>query len=132
MYTIDVDFEVYKQLTVRRSTEDVTYNDVIRELLGLAQTTPLPRSEKSASPSPSDWVAKGVRFPAGTEFRANYKGQVHVARVESGALMLSNGKRFDSPSAAAVSITGSAVNGWRFWECKLPGKSWQLIETLRR
>lgn len=132
MYTIDVDFEVYKQLTVRRQTEDVTYNDVVRELLGLAQTTPPPRGEKSASPSPSDWVAKGVRFPAGTEFRANYKGQVHVARVEAGALMLSNGKRFDSPSAAAVSITGSAVNGWRFWECKLPGKSWQLIETLRR
>lgn len=133
MYTIDVDFEVYKQLTVRRATEDVTYNDVIRELLGLALSAPIPRVERANGQSPGDWVAKGVRFPAGTDFRANYKGQVHAARVEGGALVLSNGKRFDSPSAAAVSITGSAVNGWRFWECRLPGKSsWQLIESLRR
>lgn len=133
MYTIDVDFEVYKQLTVRRATEDVTYNDVVRELLGLAQSASAPRTEKGNGQLPGDWVAKGVRFPVGTDFRANYKGQIHTARVESSALMLSNGKRFDSPSAAAVSITGSAVNGWRFWECRLPGKSpWQLIESLRR
>ena len=133
MYTIDVDFEVYKQLTVRRATEDVAYNDVIRELLGLAQSAQTPRAEKSNGQSPGDWVAKGVRFPVGADFRANYKGQAHTARVESGALVLSNGKRFDSPSAAAVSITGSAVNGWRFWECRLPGKSsWQFIESLRR
>lgn len=134
MYTIDVDFEVYKQLTVRRSTEDVTYNDVIRVLLGLAQSDAPTHSEtKGNGRSPGDWMAKGVRFPVGTDFRATYKGQVHTARVEGSALVLSNGKRFDSPSAAAVSITGSAVNGWRFWECRLPGKpSWQLIENLRR
>jgi hypothetical protein len=132
MYSIDVDFEVYKQLTVRRATEHVTYNDVIRELLGLAQSAPAPSAAQGNGQSAGDWVAKGVRFPAGTDFRANYKGQVHTGRVESGALVLSNGKRFDSPSAAAVSITGSAVNGWRFWECRAPGKSWQPIESLRR
>lgn len=132
MYTIDVDFEVYKQLTVRRSTEDVTYNDVIRELLGLAQSAPISSAAKVNGQSPGDWVAKGVRFPVGTDFRANYKGQVHTARVEGGALVLSSGKRFESPSAAGGSITGSAVNGWRFWECRLPGKpSWQPIENLR-
>lgn len=133
MYTIDVDFEVYKQLTVRRATEHVTYNDVIRELLGLAQSAPAPSAAQGNGPSPGDWIAKGVRFPMGTDFRANYKGQVHTARVESGALVLSNGKHFDSPSAAAVSITGSSVNGWRFWECRVPGKSsWQSIESLRK
>ena len=133
MYTIDVDFEVYKQLTVRRATEDVTYNDVIRELLGLAQSGPTPRAEQDAGESPEDWVAKGVRFPVGTDFRAHYKGQMYTARVEGGVLVLANGKRFDSPSAAAVSITGNSVNGWRFWECRLPGKSsWQLIEGMRR
>jgi hypothetical protein len=132
MYAIDVDFEVYKQLTVRRATEHVTYNDVIRELLGLAPSASTPSSQSNGQ-SPGDWVAKGVRFLAGTDFRANYKGQVYTARVENGALVLSNGNRFDSPSAAAVSITGSAVNGWRFWECRVPGKSsWQPIESLRR
>lgn len=33
MPQIDIDFEVFKQLTNRRRTESVTYNDVIRELL---------------------------------------------------------------------------------------------------
>ncbi|HOX41758.1 MAG TPA: DUF4357 domain-containing protein, partial [bacterium] len=66
------------------------------------------------------------------EFRANYKGQTILAKVESGSLVL-NGKRFDSPSAAAVSITGNMVNGWIFWECRLPGKtSWQTIKMLRK
>jgi hypothetical protein len=52
--------------------------------------------------------------------------------VNSGALVL-HGQRFDSPSAAAMSITGSAVNGWTFWEYKLPGQDrWQILKSLRR
>lgn len=129
--TIEVDFDVFKQLTVRRETEDVSYNDVIRELLGLGQAKTNQNSQTIA-PSSSDWVVKGVRFPSATEFRASYKGQIHTGRVEGGALVV-NGQSHDSPSAAAVAITGSPVNGWRFWECRLTGKaSWQFIESLRR
>jgi hypothetical protein len=30
-----------------------------------------------------------------------------------------------------MSITKNSVNGWKFWECKLPGKQhWQSINTL--
>lgn len=131
MHTIEVDFDVYKQLTVRRTTEDVSYNDVIRELLGLGQGK-AKTTKEATDPSPNDWVAKGVRFPVSTEFRANYKGQVRTGRIEGGGLTV-DGKRYESPSAAAVAITGSPVNGWRFWECRLPGKStWQFIESLRR
>jgi len=131
MHTIEVDFDVFKQLTVRRETEEISYNDVIRELLGLGQSKANQTTEE-ATTSTNDWVAKGVRFPSATEFRANYKGQIRMGRVENGALIV-NGKSYDSPSAAAVAITGGAVNGWRFWECRLPGKSsWQLIESLRR
>jgi len=132
MYTIEVEFEVYKQLTNRRATEQVSYNDVIRELLGLPQASQVRSAALNASPQPTDWVTKGVRFPAGTEFRASYKGQVRTGVVEGGALVV-NGERYKSASAAAVAITGSPVNGWRFWECRMPGKlSWQLIEGLRR
>lgn len=130
MHAIEVDFDAFKQLTVRRTTEDVSYNDVIRDLLGLDKA--METTKEATNSSPSDWVAKGVRFPVNTEFRANYKGQVRAGRVEGGALVL-NGQRYNSPSAAAVAITGSPVNGWRFWECRLPGKTtWQLIESLRR
>ena len=129
MQTVEVDFEVYKQLTVRRATEQVSYNDVIRELLGLnGKQAP----KQAVVDSASDWITKGVRFPAGTEFRAEYKGREFKAVVESGALVL-NGKRYESPSSAAMSVTESAVNGWGFWECRFPGQgSWKLIKSLRR
>lgn len=130
MRTLEVDFDVFKALTMRRPSESVTENDVLRELLGLA-----PKRQGALSPdspAPEDWVTKGVRFPAGTEFRAHYKGQTFLGRVENGTLVL-NGKLFDSPSAAAVSITGNPVNGWHFWQCRLPGQaSWQMIKALRK
>lgn len=129
MHSIDVDFEVYKELTNRRATEHVTYNDVIRELLRLKKAPA--QSAGSDGASGGDWTTKGVRFPAGTVLRAEYKGRQYAATVEGGALVL-NAKRFSSPSAAAVSITKSPVNGWVFWECRFPGQStWQLIKTLR-
>lgn len=132
MYTINVDFDVYKQLTARRSTEDITYNDVIRELLGAAQLLAAQHADNSNAQRRKDWVVRGVRFPSETAFRARHKGQVHTARVVNGALVL-NGKRFISPSEAATSITGSAVDGWLFWECMRPGdSSWKLIDDLRR
>ena len=129
MPLIEIDFDVYKALTARRPSEDITENDVLRQLLHL------PREGTSAtsvnSPAPSDWVAKGVRFPAGTELRATYKGQNYLARVTDGALVL-NGKRYDSPSAAAMSITNHPINGWTFWQCRLPGQGrWTLLRELR-
>lgn len=130
MRTIEVDFDVFKALTMRRPSEGITENDVLRELLGLP---PKRRSAGAAgAPAPGDWAAKGVRFPASTEFRASYKGQTYLARVEGGALVL-NAERFDTPSSAAVSITKNPVNGWTFWECRLPGQSsWQILKALRK
>jgi len=137
MRTIEVDFDVFKALTLRRPTEQISENDVLRELLGLPRAS---RVQSSASmPSavtptvePGAWVSKGVRFPAGTEFRAHYKGETHLARVEKGALVL-NGQRYDTPSAAAMAITGSPVNGWTFWECRMPdGAAWQIMKGLRQ
>ena len=131
MPTIEVDFDVFKALTMRRPSEEVTENDVLRQLLRL------PSRQGAALapgvPNPGDWVTKGVRFPSGTEFRAVYKGQTHLARAENGALVL-NSKRFDSPSAAAMSITGNKpVNGWTFWQCRLPGQAgWKMIKALRK
>ena len=131
MTNIEIDFEVFKELTNRRATENVTYNDVLREVLGLS-----PLKDAAAKPilesAAGAWTTKGVTFPAGTEFRASYKGQTILAKIESGSLVL-NGKRYNSPSAAASSITGNMVNGWIFWECRLPGKtSWQTIKMLRK
>lgn len=133
MRTVEVDFDVFKALTTRRPTEDFTENDVLRSLLGLpSKRGPATPTSADKIPDAGDWIAKGIRFPVGTEFRASYKGQTWLGRVERGALVV-NGKRFDTPSAAAVFITKSPTNGWTFWEFRPPGQSsWQIIKGLRR
>ena len=128
MPTIEVDFDVYKALIARRPTENVTENDVLRQLLHLPK---LPGPSARDLPAREDWMTKGVRIPAGTELRAKYKGRFYVARVEDGALLL-EGRRFDSPSAAAMSITRNPVNGWNFWKGRLPGRTaWIPLRALR-
>jgi hypothetical protein len=136
VYSLEVDFDVYKAVFARRASETVSENDVLRELLGLGPKKDVPQSASKASAASiggaEDWTAKGVRFPVNTEFRVTYKGQIYTGRVHGGALVV-DGKSYESPSSAAMAITGSAVNGWRFWEARLPGKSsWQLIEGLRK
>ena len=89
-----------------------------------------PKSSKN-TPDHVSWVVDGVAFPNGTEFRCKYKGFCYYAQVCDGGLMI-NGKRFSSPCAAAVSITRNAVDGWLFWDCKLPGdSSWVDIYSLK-
>lgn len=128
MQIIEIDFQVFKEITARRKSEDITPNDVLRELLGLEPKKRL-KAQKVQSGKP--WVTKGVFFPHGTEFRKSYKGQMYYARVDDGALVI-NDKNFYSPSAAAAEVTGNSVDGWKFWECKLPGQhNWQSINTLR-
>jgi hypothetical protein len=130
MPTIDVDFDVFKALTNRRPSEEVTENEVLRELLHLPRrNTP---NGVPARTAPDDWVTKGVRLVAGTEMRGIYKGQSHLGRVADGGLVL-NGKRFNSPSAAAMSVTGHPVNGWTFWEYRPPGEGkWTRLAQLRK
>ena len=75
MRTIEVDFDVYKALTSRRPTEDVSENEVLRDILGLSPKRQRAASTVATSSDANDWIVKGVRFPVGTEFRASYKGQ---------------------------------------------------------
>ena len=132
MLTIEVDFDVYKALTARREAEAVTHNDVLRRLLNLGQASTQLTTNSSAAASSDDWFTKGVRFPAGTDFRAKYKGELHFGKVENGHLVV-NGQTSQSPSEAAALITRNNVNGWDFWECRLPGENvWQPINALRR
>jgi len=131
--SIDIDFDVYKELTVRRKTHEMTENDVLREVLHLGQVK---RSKAQSNEGPDSagvpWVWKGVSFPPGTELRAEYGGRKYYAKVEDGAIVY-EGKRFKSPSPAARAVTGNSVNGWIFWECRMPGKTgWISLSKLRK
>ena len=127
MPQIVIYFEVFKELTQRRPTENVTYNDVVRELLRL----PAAKTGRPAMNGSKPWIVSDTSFPAGSEFTANHKGKNYFGVARDGKLEI-EGRKFTTPSAAAVHITGSNVNGWRFWKCKLPGASqFVLIERLR-
>lgn len=130
MAAIDVDFEVFKELTARRASETVTYNDVIRDLLGLNKKL-VPRVA-AINMKPAGTMFDGVLFQNGSQFRKVYKGTLYTGEIKDGAFVLGNGKRCSSPSDAARKITGNNVNGWRFWECKRPGDAnFRLLEGLR-
>lgn len=127
MATIEVDFDAFKALTNLRETEAMTYNDVVRKLLGLSKAAPIPAITEAAA-----WVWKGVTLPDGTELRAEYKGKAYSARVANGE-WTQDGKTYSSPSAAAYAVTGSSVNGWTFWTVKRPGDGgWTPIGQLRK
>lgn len=148
--TIDIDFEVYKALTLLRPSEDVTYNDVLRQILKLdaniCENNPVVSSSpveiKPLEPKPietkqvavpcRDWIVGKVIFPEGTRFRAKYQGRIREGIVKDGVLEV-DGIPYASPSGAAVAVTGSRWNGWRFWECQFPGRHrWVSLSTLRK
>jgi hypothetical protein len=159
---IEIDFEVFKTLTALRESEADSYNSVVRRLLKLPDTI-LPLSGGTAtrkrglfgagrSPASSSTTPEGdkqqmgllqhlmggiwfgnVHFPDGTRFRANYKGRTHQAEIKNGQWLGDDGVFRRSPSDAAGAISGTNVNGWRFWNVQLPSDpTWQRLEDLRR
>jgi hypothetical protein len=126
---IEIDFDVFKALTAMRESEDTTYNDVLRRILELPQTGSALSSENHSTGR--SFIADGVEFPHGTEFRMRHKGRWFTAKVSDGCLV-QNGKGHGSVSKPACEITGTSVNGWKYWECRFPGHTdWQSIDTLR-
>ena len=127
MPMIEVSFDTYKELTMRRPDESVSYDDVIRKLMKLA---PIGEARDQRS-SKKAWNYKGVMFPHGTEFRADYKGSVHTAKIEDGE-WIQAATRYRSPSEAASAVTGNSVNGWTFWVARLPGETkWRYLKSMR-
>ena len=126
---IEIDFDVFKSLTVMRETESASYNDVLRKILNLPQiSSTAPPKSRAVGRS---FIADGVEFPHGTEFRMRHRGQWFTSQVSDGCLV-HNGKGFSSVSKPACEITRTSVNGWKYWECRFPGHTeWQSIDTLR-
>ena len=96
MAQIDVDFEVFKELTARRASESVTCNDVIRELLGLKNAAATTPKQNGA------WVYRGVQFPDGTQLRATYKGK-NIHRGDQRWLFAAERSTSDQPFSGRLS-----------------------------
>jgi len=82
--------------------------------------------KKGPTPKLAPYVERGFTI------RTQYQGKAVRARVlKNGAISL-RGKRYNSPSLAAVSVFGSAVNGWRVWLYQRAPGDWVPLRTLRR
>jgi hypothetical protein len=80
---------------------------------------------------------KGTRVLAGRlqrriPLRADYKGKRYAASLRIDGHIAVGGELFESPTAAARSITGRNVNGWQFWHYRKSGKGWCALAELRR
>jgi predicted CopG family antitoxin len=138
MQQIDIDFEVFKALTALRKSETHTYNEVVRDLLGLKKTFNRQISDigstmsQTFGPEGAQGRAVAGRFlPHGTLLRAKYKSLFYNAKILNGEWVDENGDIFPSASGAATAITGNNVNGLSFWETKRPSDSeWRKLSAL--
>jgi hypothetical protein len=141
---IDIDFDVFKELTARRRDESDSYNEVIRRLLGFPATDlgHVNALEQLAKGGPDKTVGlngatKGVWysnvfFPNGSRFRATYKGRTYSAEIRDEQWIDHEGHSKNSPSDAAGSISRTNVNGWRFWYVKRPqDDDWVRMDELK-
>lgn len=119
---IEIDFEVFQELTSKRKSEEDGYNEVIRRLLKLPEKL----GGMGSSPDNSGWVSKGYHFPEGTEFKAEFRGMEYFAAIKGGKFIY-DGVSYSSFSGAAKAITGSQRNGWDFWSQKQPGGRWKRL-----
>jgi hypothetical protein len=63
---------------------------------------------------------------------ARLKGKTYVARVLKNGSISFRGKRFNSPSLAAMSLVNRAMNGWLFWKFERAPGDWVLLDWLRK
>jgi hypothetical protein len=139
---IEIDFDVFKELTALRNHESHTYNDVLRDLLKIDSLvedappeSPLQKASDALSRSvgTSGFYSKGLWLPNATLLRARYKQQEYRAKIVSDRWVDENEREHTSASAAASAITGTNVNGLRFWEAMRPSDTvWRRLELLRQ
>jgi predicted GIY-YIG superfamily endonuclease len=69
---------------------------------------------------------------AGTELMAKFKGQSYQAYVTEEGKVSMGDEIFNSPSAAAIFVTGGPKDGWIFWRYKNEKEDWVLLDELRK
>ncbi len=145
MPQIEIDFEVWKLLTSKRVHENHSYNEVMRELLELDSALEAASAaemifEGNSEPrglgfgliAASGFSSRDLFLPNGTLLKATYRQKVHTAKIESGQWIDDEGRTCSSPSSAAHRITGTNVNGLRFWQAKRPSdENWFRLDYLR-
>lgn len=70
-------------------------------------------------------------FHGSKALHGTFKKKQYKARVDRKGRVHFAGKVFNSPSLAAMHITGGAKDGWLFWRFKDKDGSWKKLDELR-
>ncbi len=128
---IDVSFQIWQRLTGLLESERDTVDNVIARLIAdrMAQSREVSIVRRGAG----ELAVKGVTLPNGTMLRATFKGKTYFAEIIEGRWFdRETGERRNSPSQAAIAITGGVTNGWRFWQVRRPDDAeWLALADLR-
>ena len=133
MRTVQIDFDVFKAITARRTREEMSENDVLRDLfeLGKADEEPADAPIALTTMDGRFWQSEGVKFPVGMKlthtFRSGHTVEAHV--TENGLVV--DGKVYGGLSPAGVAVAGYQLNGWRFWGLLNKGGKWVTADSLR-
>ncbi len=130
MASIEIDFEVYRELTSRRASEEMSYNDVLRQMLGLPPK-PMESGLAKTETEAQDWKVGPIVFSEFTEIKLTHKGKVHAGRVEKGAFVM-QGKAYAILDELVQEITEGNPQDWIFWSQRRPGESsWTELKAFR-
>lgn len=136
--TIEIDFDIHKVIETERRSFAEAPNTVLRRLLKLEPAALADPAQKGAPDNRGAWIGKGVKLPAGTELRMEYRGTEHRGVIRDSAWFI-DGREFKSPSAAAGGVArtkeGSkpSLDGWKYWQIRRPGDAgWITLATLRQ
>jgi hypothetical protein len=136
---IEIDFQVFKELTVRRSNENVSYNDVLRDILDIdataTETSPAGLAgvrAQSLTPNVGGGYAfRGGFLPNGSKLKALFKNRIYTAEIIDGKWVGEDGVSHATPTAACTHITGTATSYGRFWSVKRPNDiEWVRLSSL--
>ncbi len=116
---IRISDEVWNVLRDMGKTGD-SFDDVLRKILKV----------ESENQKGQDLTCRGGRIPHGTKVTATYNRERYEAEIKNGKFRY-NGKAYNGPSPAAMSITNSSVNGWSFWGIEKEGK-WKPLVHFRK
>ncbi len=141
LVSIEIDFDIHKAIEAEREGFEEPPYLALRRLLKLPsveKSRPDPVEKAVAGSRP--WREGTVEIPHGAEARMAYQrgSQAFEGRFLNGRLVV-DGKSFETLSGAASALARTKdgtipnLNGWNYWEVKVPGRNdWVPLKLLRR
>lgn len=136
---IEIDFDIHQLIEMEKKGFDEPDWQALRRLLKLPPAANWPSNDLPPRPTGKPWEEDGVKLPHGTPVRMEYdRGkQIYEGVIKDGKWVI-NGRVFESPSGAASELAvtkkgkSTKLNGWIYWQVKLPGETkWILLKDLR-